>query len=99
MLPEYDNALLSYADRSRFFADVQHSWERGGPGGYIGSVLVDGLVQATWAIRPKDGAASLEVRQSVPLSPSQRAEIELEARQLMRFVIPYCSHEVLWTSA
>jgi hypothetical protein len=44
-LPEYDNVLLSYADRSRFHADGA----LGRPAGPAkGTVLVDGVVRAIW---------------------------------------------------
>jgi len=48
-LPEYDNVLLSHADRTRFFdADVSALYPRGRLG--RGHVLVDGTVQATWIV-------------------------------------------------
>ena len=48
-LPEYDNVLLSHADRTRFFdRDVSGLYPPGRLG--RGHVLVDGTVQATWII-------------------------------------------------
>ncbi len=48
-LPEYDNVLLSHADRTRFFdADVSALYPPGRLG--RGHVLVDGTVQATWIV-------------------------------------------------
>ncbi len=48
-LPEYDNVLLSHADRTRFFdRDVSVLYPPGRLG--RGHVLVDGTVQATWII-------------------------------------------------
>ncbi|MFW3168393.1 winged helix DNA-binding domain-containing protein [Geodermatophilus sp. CPCC 206100] len=43
-LAEYDNVTLSHADRSRVVADADHVPLPGGPGGWTGSVLVDGRV-------------------------------------------------------
>ena len=54
-LPEYDNVLLSHADRTRFFeGDVAALYPPGRLG--RGHVLVDGTVQATW-ILDGDGIA------------------------------------------
>ena len=47
-LAEYDNALLSYADRSRVVAEGDHVLLQGGPEGWTGTVLLDGLMRATW---------------------------------------------------
>ena len=48
-LPEYDNVLLSHADRSRFFdRDVGALYPPGRLG--RGHVLVDGTVRATWIV-------------------------------------------------
>jgi hypothetical protein len=59
-LPEYDNLLLSHADRSRFgpndrrrFASVQ--------GPIKGTVLVDGEVQAIWRFEKKKSTSTLVV--------------------------------------
>ena len=41
-LAEYDNVLLSHADRSRVVAEGDHVPLQGGPGGWTGTVLVDG---------------------------------------------------------
>jgi hypothetical protein len=48
-LPEYDNALLSHADRSRFFAgDERPEVRRPEDPRIAGTVLCDGLVRAVW---------------------------------------------------
>ena len=57
-LAEYDNALLSYADRSRVVDEGDHVLLQGGPGGWTGTVLVDGLMRATWAAR-REGEATV----------------------------------------
>ena len=63
-LPEYDNVLLSHADRSRVV--------RRSPGsaieGNVGTVLVDGFIAAIWKSRRKGGGALLRVEPVVPLS-------------------------------
>jgi hypothetical protein len=82
-LAEYDNALLSYADRSRVVAEGDHVLLSGGPGGWTGTVLVDGRLQATWAAR-RDGV--LTVRPSLPLAAGARAEVEEEGARVLGFL-------------
>ena len=97
LLAEYDNAALGYADRRRIVADGDHEWLSGGPGGAIGSVLVDGSVCATWALRRTGSDARLEVHPSVRLSRAQRGEVEEEARRLLAFAAEDADHEVWWS--
>jgi hypothetical protein len=48
-LPEYDNVLLSHADRTRFVdRDVRALYPPGRLG--RGHVLVDGMLRATWTV-------------------------------------------------
>ena len=47
-LPEYDNLLLSHADRSRFWAAAGDTLLAGAVGPFKGSVLVDGCVSGIW---------------------------------------------------
>jgi len=85
-LAEYDNATLGYADRRRVLAEGDHQWLSAGPGGAVGSVLVDGHIGATWALRRSGPAVSLEVHQAVRLDPATRAEVEAEAHRLLTFL-------------
>jgi hypothetical protein len=56
-LPEYDNLLLSHADRSRVVPEqrIVPLWP--GNGGNRGTVLVDGFWRANWGIVPDGGQA------------------------------------------
>jgi DNA glycosylase AlkZ-like len=47
-LPEYDNVLLSHADRSRFITDDERRRLSAGDRKVSGSVMVDGRVFGTW---------------------------------------------------
>ena len=54
-LPEYDNLLLSHADRTRVFPGLGP----GGPlprGGTKGALLMDGFYRAFWSLRVEDGS-------------------------------------------
>lgn len=87
-LAEYDNATLGYADRSRVVAEADHVLLPGGPGGWTGTVLVDGLVRATWAARRDGGATVLTVRASGPLSAAERDDVRAEGARLLGFLAP-----------
>jgi hypothetical protein len=93
-LAEYDNVLLSHGDRSRFASGGDVVLLRGGPGGWTGTVLVDGLVRATWAARREGGSTVLTVRPSGPLTGAERDEVADEGARLLRFVAPARDHDV-----
>jgi len=82
-LPEYDNVLLSHADRGRFAASDEDRalladawWEA------QGSLLVDGVVRAVW--RVDDDA--LLIRYAGRLSKRSAAAVAAEGRRLLRFL-------------
>jgi winged helix DNA-binding protein len=85
-LPEYDNLLLSHADRSRFASEEhRRAWATGR---IEGSVLHDGFGVATWWLE-RDRAASqttLVVDHIVPLTKPAKAAIEAEGRRLLQFL-------------
>ena len=62
-LPEYDNALLSHADRGRFVSDEHRARLPWFTGGDVGPVLVDGSVRAVWRLERErsSGAATLAI--------------------------------------
>ena len=94
-LPEYDNALLSYADRRRFVGDAGFTTvERATRRGQIGTLLVDGLVRAMWTMTRDDDGAVLEVLPAEGLPRAARGEIEAEAGRLLGLLAPGITHEV-----
>jgi hypothetical protein len=98
-LAEYDNVVLSHADRSRVVADADHVLLQGGTGGWTGTVLVDGLLRATWAARREGDATVLTVRPSTPLSPSERDEIVAEGEHLLGFIAAGREHRLAFSNA
>jgi hypothetical protein len=93
-LPEYDNIMLSHADRSRLASDDhRRAWATGQ---IEGSVLDDGFGVATWSL-DRDRAAgrtALVVDHIVPLSKPSKAAIEAEGRRLLQFLDSGAEHDV-----
>jgi hypothetical protein len=83
-LPEYDNVLLSHADRSRFGEGVQMF--ASALGDFKGSVLVDGMVQGIWRFEmdPTRGTATVVVHH-LPLTRASIRTVESEGHHVARF--------------
>lgn len=80
-LPEYDNVLLSHADRSRVIsAEDRAVLSRAGGVGY-GSVLVDGFARAVWRLEGEELVVS-----HLPLTKGARSAVATEGRRLLRFL-------------
>jgi hypothetical protein len=84
-LPEYDNALLSHADRTRIVPRGRQVPLAPGNGAVMGTMLVDGYLRGTWRIVRDDGSAVLVVEPDAPLAPAERLEVEQEGDALLRF--------------
>ena len=95
VLPEYDNLLLSHADRSRFSSeDVDLRARATGP--VKGTVLVDGRVAAVWhsEVDRSTGAVVLVV-EHLRLTARSRDRVEAEGRRAARFWHPTATaHDV-----
>jgi len=87
-LPEYDNLLLSHADRSRVNPDRHPVPLPPGNGGNAGTVLVDGLLRGTWAIARDGDGATLTVRPFAELSTKDSAAVAEEGDRLLAFTDP-----------
>jgi hypothetical protein len=87
-LPEYDNVLLSHADRTRFVADEDRRRVWTGDGPVHGTVLQDGRAYGTWWVdrNPESGTATLEIRQLGRGTKAARTELADEGLRLLRFL-------------
>jgi hypothetical protein len=84
-LPEFDNVLLSHADRTRIIAD-EHRWGVFTNNGLmLGAVLVDGFVRATWKIAKERGTATLVIQPFARLAKQDRAALVDEGARLLAF--------------
>ena len=85
-LPEFDNLLLSHADRTRVLADEHRKFVlMTGNLRVKATFLVDGFVAGTWQIVRKKQAATLELTPFAPLLPSTASELAAEGEALLHF--------------
>jgi hypothetical protein len=93
-IAEYDNLTLAHADRRRIVADAHRSKLMTVNGQIVGTVLVDGFVQATWRIEKRSGAAHVHVRPLEPIPASERDEVLAEGHRVLAFAAPGKDHDV-----
>ena len=80
-LPEYDNLLLSHADRSRVIPEAA----LGRVTGWVGTFLVDGFLAGQWRIDRGKADTTLVLEPFEPLNEGQRADLVEEAEALLAF--------------
>jgi hypothetical protein len=83
-MPEYDNLLLSHADRSRFITHDRAVPLPPGNGARTGTILLDGTWQGIWQHRPP----TLELKTFVSLGRDDRAALLTEGTALASFLMP-----------
>ncbi len=97
-LPEYDNLLLSHADRSRFIPGGERVPLPPGLGARTGTLLVDGFVRATWTIRRRGPCAVLQIEGFDRLHRHREAIREEGARLLGFAAADAGDHDVSFTA-
>jgi hypothetical protein len=83
-LPEYDNLLLSHADRRRVIPHDHPVPLWPGNGGTRGTVLIDGAWDATWKLT----GGALTVSSFRPLTSDEESAIAEEGARLLAFTSP-----------
>jgi hypothetical protein len=81
-LPEYDNLLLSHADRSRVIPEGRQ------PTGWAGNLLLDGFYLGSWKPELSRRQARLVVKPQARLSATEQAAIEAEGMALLAKLAP-----------
>ncbi|GAA0810235.1 winged helix DNA-binding domain-containing protein [Spirilliplanes yamanashiensis] len=96
-LYDFDNLLLSHADRRRVVGDADYAAQGfdGTTNEQPSSVLVDGAVAATWRILRDGPAATLRVRPFRRLTAAERAAVQDEGAALLAFATPDARPDVL----
>lgn len=84
-LPEFDNVLLSHADRSRVLPARIEVPMPPGNGATFGTVLVDGFCRATWKTEQKGSGATMAITPFGPLTRAERDDAEQEGLELLAF--------------
>jgi len=85
-LPEFDNVLLSYSDRTRVIADEHRPKVMLKNLQVRATFLVDGFVAGTWRVERKKQIAALVVEPFGALAKKTVAALESEGDALLRFV-------------
>jgi hypothetical protein len=97
---DFDNLLLSHADRTRILA-AEHKTRVITVNGLVsGTVLVDGFVGGTWRFDKQardEGRAVLVVAPFAPLTPADRDALEAEGARLLAAAYPGVEHAVRLT--
>jgi hypothetical protein len=87
-VPEYDNLVLSHADRSRIVADAHRPSIVTANLQVRATFLVDGFVAGTWKVDSKKSSATLLVEPFETLPAKAKAELATEGDRLLRFSEP-----------
>jgi hypothetical protein len=84
-LPEFDNLILSHADRSRVITDEYRKVISSKNGMVPATFLVDGFVRGTWKTERSRSRANLEIKPFEPLAREDRDALAEEGERLIRF--------------
>jgi hypothetical protein len=84
-LPEFDNLILSHADRTRVIADDYRKMIASKNGMVPATVLVDGFVRGTWKTERTRGQAMIMIEPFESLSKEDRDALSEEGERLIRF--------------
>ncbi len=87
-LPDFDNLVLGYADRSRFLDDAYKGEVTTRNLRVRATFLYDGRIRGTWTMARKGKVATLTMSPFEPLTKKARAALEPEAEALLRFAEP-----------
>ncbi|MFP1625014.1 winged helix DNA-binding domain-containing protein [Streptomyces sp. 5K101] len=92
-LPEFDDLLLSHADRSRIVPAEHRTRTWNGNQAYR-TFLVDGFLAGIWRLEETKDTATLTVQPFTTLTRAQRAELTEEAAGLLTTMTPVRTHDV-----
>jgi hypothetical protein len=97
LVAEFDNLILSHADRTRIMSETHRKRLFSVPNGvFPGAVLVDGFVAGRWRLNRSRAAATLTVELfDEQVSRPDRDAVTSEAGRVLAFAAPQAStHEV-----
>src|ERR671932_242408 len=85
-LPEFDNLILSHADRTRVIANDHRKVVASRNGMVPATVLVDGFVRGMWKTERTRGRVTLLIEPFEPLSEGDSDALAEEGERLVRFM-------------
>ncbi len=85
-VPDYDNLVLSHADRTRVIADEHRKKVFLSAARVRATFLLDGFVRGAWKVEKTRKAARLVIEPFEPLSSEDRDILVAEGERLVRFV-------------
>jgi len=85
-VPDYDNLILSHADRRRVISDEHRPRVFLSAGRVRATFLVDGFVAGVWKVEKSRRSATLVVEPFEPLTEATRDDLIEEGERLARFV-------------
>jgi hypothetical protein len=93
-LYDYDNLLLSHADRSRVITEeyLRQEFDVDGPMPRV--VLLDGFSAATWTLATGKGTATLTVHPFARLSTADKQALTAEGAGLLTFLAAGSTHDI-----
>lgn len=94
-LPEYDNLLLSHADRSRVIPGGRPVPLPAGNGGRTGTLLIDGRWNGEWAISRNGDQATLRLEPHIRITREDAGALEAEGARLLSFAAPGVTARVI----
>jgi len=94
LVAEFDNLILSHADRARVVSDDNRQRLYSRNGIFPGTVLVDGFVAGMWRLTRSRRTAVLTVELFGPVPPRDRDAVGAEAERLLGFAADGDGHEI-----
>jgi Winged helix DNA-binding domain len=96
LIAEFDNLVLSHADRSRVISAASFGRLSTNNGIFPGSVLIDGFVAGMWRVTRAKHAATLTIELFGPAREDGqvRPEINREAERMLAFCAPEAAHDI-----
>lgn len=89
LLYDFDNLLLSHADRSRFLTDERRRWMLSVTQRFsYGSLLVDGFVAGVWRLERARATAAVVIRLAEKLASQHQEQVAEEASSLLALWAP-----------
>ena len=85
-LPEFDNLILSHADRTRIIAEDHRRIIASKNGMVPATVLIDGFVRGTWKAERTRRTSALVIEPFEPLPKKGRDTLVEEGERLIQFI-------------